>query len=170
MKKLLAGIASLVGVAACGQDAPYGSMVNYSARDSVHDYFFSATARGPLLVNVHGSYPGFESENITSIITAGMERGMHSRPFRATTRLEEADSPAYRVIWLIAPPKTFNANRLCKGEYPDSVSGEKATFSAVFCVDDTVYRDISGWVHKDVTAGSEAFTKFIGVVTRDLFK
>ena len=170
MKKMLAGLASLIGVAACGQDAPYGSVVNYSARDSMKDYFFTATSRGPLLVDVRGDYPGFEADNVAGTILAGMERGMQSRPFKATMRMEEADSPSYRVIWLIAPPKNFNVNRLCKGEYPTSAHGEKATFSAVFCVGDDVYRDISGWVHKDVTASSEAFTKFIGVVTRDLFK
>jgi hypothetical protein len=170
MKKLLAGIASLIGVAACGEDVPFGSNENYSARDSMKDYFFTATSRGPLLVNVHGAYPGFEAEAVTGTILSGMERGMPSRPFKATTRMEEANSPAYRVIWLISPPKNFNVNRLCKGEYPDSVEQEKPTFSAVFCVDDTVYRDISGWVQKDVPANSEMFTKFIGVVTRDLFK
>jgi hypothetical protein len=40
----------------------------------------------------------------------------------------------------------------------------------VFCVGDEVYRNMSGWVQKDVDAGSETFSKFVGVVTRDLFK
>ncbi|WP_135080346.1 hypothetical protein [Terasakiella sp. SH-1] len=170
MKKLLAGLASLVGVAACGQDAPYGHVEMYSARESTYDYFFTATSRGPLLVDVRGNYPGFEAEAVTDVILKGMERGMARRPFKATTRIEEADSPAYRVFWLIAPPKNFNNNRLCKGEMPDSTPQDKPTFSIVFCVGDDVYRDISGWVHQDVRADSEAFTKFVGVVTRDLFK
>jgi len=170
MKKILAGLASLIGVAACGQDAPYGHVVNYSARDSMHDYFFTATSRGPLFVDVHGQYPGFEAENISGIINAGMERGMAARPFKATNNMAEADSPSYRVIWLISPPKNANMNRVCKGQIPESVAGEKPTFSVVFCVDDTVYRDISGWVQKDVVAEAEAFTKFIGVVTREMFK
>ncbi|SCA58175.1 conserved exported hypothetical protein [Candidatus Terasakiella magnetica] len=170
MKKLLAGLASLVGVAACGQDAPYGHVEMFSARESTQSYFFSATSRGPLLVDVRGSYPGFEADAVSGVITAGMERGMQSRPFKTTMDISEAESPSYRVFWLIAPPKNFNTNRLCKGEIPESVPSEKPTFSAVFCVGDDVYRDISGWVHKDVTADSEAFTKFVGVVTRALFK
>ncbi len=170
MKKFLAGLASLVGVAACGQDAPYGSVVNFSAVESTNSYFFTATSRGPLFVDVHGAYPGYEADSIAHTITAAMERGMPSRPFKATTRMEEAHSPAYRVIWLISPPKSFNVNRLCKGEVPEPVAGEKPTFSIVFCVDDRVYRDISGWVRQDITADSETFKKFVGVVTRDLFK
>ncbi len=170
MKKLLAGIASLIGVAACGQDAPYSTNVNFSARDSMHDYFFTATSRGPLLVNVHGTYPGYDAADITPIITGAMERGMPSRPFKTTTRLEEAESPSYRVIWLIAPPKNFNNNRLCKGEYPESVAQDKPTFSAIFCVGDEVYRDMSGWMQKDQSADSEYFSKFVGLVTRELFK
>ncbi|MDV7341662.1 hypothetical protein RYZ26_18825 [Terasakiella sp. A23] len=170
MKKLLAGIASILSVAACGENAPYGSNVNYSARDSVKDYFFSATSRGPLFVDVRGTYPGFDEMDVTDVILRGMEKGMQTRPFKATPNMEEAHSPDYRVYWLIAPPKNFNNNRLCKGELPQSVAQDKPTFSIVFCVGDDVYRDISGWVHTDVVAGSENFTKFVGVVTRELFK
>jgi len=170
MKKLLVGMASLLGLAACGEDAPYGSLVKYSARDSVKPYFFTATSRGPLFVDIHGSYPGYEGDTVVNAITSGMERGMQSRPFKATTRLEDAHSPAYRVIWLIAPPANFNANRLCKGEIPASEPGDKATFTIAFCVDDEIYRNMSGWMHPDFDATSQHFTKFIGVVTRDLFK
>ena len=170
MKKLLAGIASLIGVAACGQDVPYGSNVNYSARDQMKDYFFTATSRGPLLVDVRGAYPGFIDEEVGDTIRRAMEAGMQSRPFKATAFMEEADSPSYRVFWLIAPPKNFNNNRLCKGEIPPSVPQDKPTFSIVFCVGDEVYRGMSGWVKPEVTAESENFRKFVGVVTRELFK
>lgn len=170
MKKMLAGLASLLGVAACGQDAPYGSLVNYSSRESTYDYFFSATARGPLFVDVHGDYPGYSETSVAGLIAKGMERGMASRPFKATPHMAQAHSPAYRVIWQIAPPANFNVNRLCKGEFPESVAQDKPTFAIVFCVDDQVLRDMSGWVHKDVVAESESFTKFVGVVTRELFK
>ncbi|NVJ90752.1 MAG: hypothetical protein HWE34_03790 [Methylocystaceae bacterium] len=170
MKKLLAGLATLIGVTACGQDAPYSSIVNYSARESMHSYFFTATSRGPLFVDVRGTYPGYDSDVIAPMITAAMERGMQSRPFKATTHMEEAHSPDYRVYWLIAPPKNFNNNRLCKGEIPESIAQDKPTFSIVFCVGDEVFRDMSGWVHKDVDVNSENFTKFVGVVTRELFK
>lgn len=170
MKKILAGLASLIGVAACGQDAPYGSNVTFSARESTNSYFFTATSRGPLFVDVRGAYPGFIAEEVTDNILRGMERGMQTRPFKATNRFEEAHSPDYRVYWLISPPKNFNANRLCKGEIPDSVPQDKPTFMIVFCVGDEVYRNMSGWVQKDVDAGSETFSKFVGVVTRELFK
>ncbi|WP_417841205.1 hypothetical protein [Terasakiella sp.] len=170
MKKVLAGLATILGLVACGEDAPYGSIEKFSARDSMEPYFFTATSRGPLLVDIHGSYLGFEGTDVVSAITKGMERGMQTRPFKATTRMEEAESPAYRVIWVIAPPKNYNANRICKGDIPQSVPGDKATFAIVFCVDDEVYRNMSGWMHKDFDATSEHFTKFVGVVTRDLFK
>jgi hypothetical protein len=170
MKKLLAGLASLLGVAACGQDVPFGSVVSYSGRESTYDYFFTATSRGPLFVDIHGQYPGFEGDAVAGAITSAMERGMPSRPFKATTDLAEAHSPAYRVIWMIAPPKNSNANRLCKGDFPTSVAQDKPTFQIVFCSDDQVLRDMSGWVHKDVGADSENFMKFVGVVTRELFK
>jgi|GEM_PF-2225903 len=170
MKKLLAGLASLIGVAACGQDAPYSSMVHYSSRESTQDYFFTATSRGPLFVDIHGQYPGYEGNLVSSKITKGMERGMGSRPFKATTNMAEAESPTYRVIWMISPPKNSNSNRLCKGDFPQSVAQDKPTFQVVFCSDDQVLRDMSGWVHKDVTVDSENFTKFVGVVTRQLFK
>jgi len=170
MKKILAGIASLLGVAACGQDALYGSNVSFSSRESTKDYFFTATSRGPLFVDVHGQYPGYDEGMLSQSITKGMERGMASRPFKATTQMAEAESPAYRVIWQIAPPKNSNANRLCKGDFPESVAQDKPTFQIVFCSDDQVLRDMSGWVHKDVELGSENFSKFIGVVTRQLFK
>lgn len=170
MKKLLAGLASLLSLAACNDDAPYGHVVSYSARESTQPYFFTATSRGPLLVDVRGDYPGYRDSDVAGIITKGMERGMQSRPFKATFNMEDAHSPDYRVYWLIAPPKSFNANRLCKGEIPASEPQDKPTFNIVFCVGDEVYRNISGWVHKDVVADSDNFTRFVGVVTRDLFK
>lgn len=168
MKKLLAGLASLIGVAACGEDAPYAYNVNFSSHDSTQTFFFSATSRGPLFVDVHGAYPGMD--DAATQITAGMERGMHSRPFKATTRMEEAHSPAYRVVWVIAPPKSYNANRICSGNIPASEPGEKPTFAVVFCADDKVLRDISGWVQPDVLNNSDTFAKFVGALSRDLFK
>jgi hypothetical protein len=170
MKKVLAGLAALFSVAACGENAPYGSIERFSSRESMEPYFFTATSRGPLFVDIHGSYPGYEGDRVVKAITNGMERGMQKRPFKATTRLEEAESPAYRVIWVIAPPKNYNANRICRGDIAQSEPGDKATFAIIFCVDDQVYRDMSGWMHKDFDATSEHFTKFVGVVTRNLFK
>lgn len=170
MKKLLAGLASLVSLVACGEDAPYSSITNFSSRESVYQFFFTATSRGPLLVDVQGSYPGFDSTEITPLIHRAMEKGMGKRPFKATNRIEEADSPAFRVIWLISPPKSYNPNRVCEGRIPASEPQDKPTFGIVFCKEDQVLRDMSGWVNADVSADSRNFEKFVGVVTRELFK
>lgn len=170
MKKLIAGLTSLIGLAACGQDAPYSSNVNYSGRDSTKDYFFTATSRGPLLVEVFGDYPGYDNQTLGPLIRSAMERGVPSRPFKATGNISEAESPAYRVIWLIAPPKNYNHNRVCKGQVPVSEPADKPTFGIVFCSDDTVLRAMGGWMNTGISADSELFTKFVGVVTRDLFK
>ena len=170
MKKLVAAFGALLGLVACQEDVPFGSVVHYSARDNMFEFFRTATARGPLLVHVQGSYPGFESELIADRILNAMEKGMTQRKFKATQDISVAHSPDYRVSWIVSPPENYNANRACRGDYPAPIDRGKPTFAIVFCVGDEVYRHMTGWLHSDVNAQSEQFDKFVGVVTRDLFK
>lgn len=153
-------------LAGCFEDAAYSHLVGFSAHDSVRSFMISAASEGPLLVGVFGD----NARTLGPAIRQGMETGLHSYKLKTTRDVAEAYDPTYRVIWLTNPPQSYNPNRVCKGQIPKSVTTDKPTFAAVFCVGDRVMRDVSGWVNSSVSLPSETFRKFVGVVTRDLFK
>jgi len=153
-------------LSACLEDAAYTHIVGHSSHDSVDSFMVSATSRGPLLVGVFGD----QARALGPAIRQGMESGMHRRTITTTRDINSAADPHYRVIWMTNPPQSYNPHNLCKGRLPQSAPRDKPTFLAAFCIGDDLARDVSGTLNPDITLPSETFRKFVGTVTRALFK
>jgi hypothetical protein len=152
LKKLitLAAGAVTAAVAACG-DAPRGPL-------------FGAVVSAPW-----GPDPGAEA-----MVLGHMARAVTAYDrLRFTTDPAMAGHPDYAVRVAFNPPKSFAGRRMCEGETPDAMPGERLAVLAVFCERGKVKAEVHGSVGgdlADLTPESEPVRMLMSQIALALFK
>lgn len=172
-KKLLTLAAGAVtaAVAACGE-APRVT-TRYMDPTGTWDEMVGAAARGPILASVTGA-PWGEDAPAEQVILGHMARAVTGYDrLRFTTDPAAAGHADYAMQVAFNPPKSFPGRRLCEGERPAVVPGERLYALAVFCQRGQVKAEVHGSVGgdlADLTPDSEPVRMLMSQLSLALFR
>lgn len=171
MRKLLslgaAALAALVG--GCG-DGPSTVPGGYRS-PATWSTFFSATATGPLLLELHGNPFGGSADGLRALVARAMAGAIPARPFTLTPDPGAAAAPKVRVVVALGAPPSLDAAELCAGRVPSAASAAppgRVDLLAAFCDGGTLLSSVRGWVVKVDGPEDTRFVRLLGQVMREL--
>lgn len=170
LKKLISlGAATIAAlVAGCG-DGP--STVPGFRAPATWSTFFAATAKGPLLLQVHGQPFGGSEAELRRKVAAVMQAAIPARPFSMTLDPAEAPQPKVRVVLALGAPANFDAAGLCSGSVPVAgapVGSGRLEVLAGLCDGGALLSSVRGWVARLDGPDDSRFVQLLGQVMRDL--
>ena len=170
MRKILSlGAAALAAlVSGCG-DGPSTVPGGYRSA-ATWSTFFSATASGPMLLEVHGDPFGSFADDLRERIAGAMAGAIPSRPFTLTLDPGAAGNPKVRVVVALGAPPSLDAAELCAGRIPAAApaAAGRVELLAALCDGGALLSSVRGWVGKVDGAGDARFARLLGQVMREL--
>lgn len=171
MKKLFslgaAVLAALLG--GCG-DGPSTVPGGYRSA-ATWSTFFSATASGPLLLEVHGNPFGVGAGELRAGVARAMSAAIPARPFTMTHDAQAAPNPKIRVVVALGAPASLDAAALCAGNVATALAqsdGGRVELLAAFCDGASLLSSVRGWVVKVDGPEDARFRQLLGQVMREL--
>jgi hypothetical protein len=171
MRKLLslgaAAIAALLG--GCG-DGPSTVPGGYRS-PATWSSFFSATAAGPLLLEVHGDHFGIPASELRRRVAGAMQAAIPARPFTMTLDPGQAPAPKIRVAVAFGAPPALDAAEICAGRVSVAagpLGGGRVELLATLCSGDRLLSSVRGWVARIDGPDDGRFLRLLGQVMREL--
>ena len=129
-----------------------------------------ATAKGPMLVEVHGDPFGAEPARFRALVASAMTNQIIGRPTAFTADPQGAPEPHFRVVLAFNPPDNADARHLCAGQVATAAqAGDRITVLGAFCDGATLLASVRGWVGKAEGPEDKRFRQLMGQVVRDMF-
>lgn len=170
LKRLISlGAAALAAVTAACEDGP-ATVAGTWRSPATWSTMVYASAKGPLLVQVHGEPFGLQPADFRSAVADAMSNQVIGRVVHFTADPEAAPHPQYRVVLAFDPPPGQAVEALCAGRVATAArSGERITVQAAFCDGERALASAQGWVAKVDGPADKRFRQLLGQVVRDLF-
>ena len=177
LKTFVAGAAALLAgaLSACGE-VPQ-STVTYMHPNGAWGFFDSATARGPLLLAVHGlPVEGSDAAAAFDAVATGITRSITRKRIAVTADAAAASVPQMHSVWVFNPPGVVEAGDLCAGRIPPtappslSKSDERLRVQAVFCGQTGPYASVQGHIPRPDSLEDPKLHRLISQMTLQVFE
>jgi len=169
LKKLFGvGAAAISTLIAACDGAPTTQQV-YRRHDNVLSFLQESSAKGPMLLQVHGNPFVTSQEYLNDILAKELAESVTSlRGFSLTTDPAQSASGNARLVVVMGAKKSQSASDLCEGAPIETSTDDPIQSVAVFCIREDLYSEVRGSMKLSASPDDKAFRKWVSQIGRDL--